>query len=436
MTSRERVLRALNHQIPDRVPISDSIWAATIRRWRKEGLSEDTSPAEYFGYEIVSFDADLSPRFPVMTIEKTEEYIITTTNTGGKRKNHRDYSTTPEIIDWPIKDKEDWQEIKKRLKPDFTRVNWASGLAANKSALEEGKFLCFSGGYGYDILQGYMKTEQLLMAMVEDPDWVKEMIMTLAELTVITAELMIRNGFKFDAGFMYNDMGYRNGLLFSPDTYRKTHYEADSLVYGYFHSQGMKTILHSCGNVSELIPLLIEVGLDCLQPLEVKAGMNLIELKEKYGDKLAFMGGIDARLMSEPDPAKIEEEIKTKFEAAKKNGGYIYHSDHSVPNNVSFPQYCRVMELVKKYGVYPEYVEEPIRKETPSAPTEKKPQLPSKKSALGEKMLSLFGTRKPGVVKKPAPPTPVDKPLEAPVPLPAAPEKPQKKFSLFGKGKK
>ncbi len=114
----------------------------------------------------------------------------------------------------------------------------------------------------------------------------------------------------------------------------------------------MPTILHCCGYVKELIPHLIEVGLDCLQPLEVKAGMDVRELKEKYGDKLSFMGGIDVRAMANPDPNIIEEEIRSKFEVAKKGGGYIYHSDHSIPNNVSFKQYKRVMELVKKYGKY------------------------------------------------------------------------------------
>ena len=58
------------------------------------------------------------------------------------------------------------------------------------------------------------------------------------------------------------------------------------------------------------------------------------------------------RNMADPDRSKIEKEIREKFEVAKKDGGYIYHSDHSVPNNVSFSQYCYVMELVKKFGCY------------------------------------------------------------------------------------
>ena len=93
-------------------------------------------------------------------------------------------------------------------------------------------------------------------------------------------------------------------------------------------------------------------GLSCLNPIETKAGMDLVELKREYGRDLAFFGGIDVRAMADPDPRVIEDEIKRKLEVAMVGGGYIYHSDHSVPNNVSFQQYCRVIELVRKYGVY------------------------------------------------------------------------------------
>ncbi|MCS7180258.1 MAG: hypothetical protein NZ891_02775, partial [bacterium] len=167
----------------------------------------------------------------------------------------------------------------------------------------------------------------------------------------------------------------------------------------------------------------IEVGLDCLQPLEVKAGMDLIELKEKYGDKIAFMGGIDTRLMSDPDPSKIEEEIKKKFEVAKKNGGYIYHSDHSIPNTVSFQQYCYVIELVKKYGIYPEYEEiEKQEREKITVKEEVKVETPIKKEKKG-----FFGKKEKE--KRKEKPSVVEKKEEIEV------KKEKKKFSLFGKKK-
>ncbi len=352
MLSRERVLEALEHREPDRVPVYDAPWLSTVKRWKKEGMPEDSVYAEFFDYDLRCFRADLSPRLPVKVIEKNDLYITETTPEGGIRRNFRDYSTTPEIVDWPVKSRADWERIKDRLKPDFRRVDWATGLRENGKAFSEGKFLAFNAASGYDALQRYIKSENLLMAMAEDAEWVREMATSVAELIIATAGMMADNGFKMDAAFLANDLGYRNALLFSPEIYRKTHLEADRMMMDYFHGRGMKTILHSCGCVKELIPLLIEAGFDCLQPLEVKAGMDLVELKEKYGKRLSFMGGIDVRLMSDPDAGRIEDEISTKFEASKKGGGYIYHSDHSIPDNVSFRQYERVMALVRKYGEY------------------------------------------------------------------------------------
>ncbi len=352
MDSRERILKALRHEEPDRVPIHDSPWSSTIHRWHREGLPEDIPVEEYFGYEIVMIGCDCTPRFPVEVLEKNENYITTRESTGAINRNRRDHASTPEIVDRPIKTKKDWLPIKERLYPDYTRVDWVTAFNTYSKARSEGKFICCSGGWGYDILQSYMRSDQLLVAMVEEPDWVKEMIDTLANLNLEMIKMMMDKGIKFDGAFFFNDMGYRNGLLFSPETYRRTHKEADEMVYSFCHENNMPVILHSCGCVKELIPDLIEVGLDCLQPLEVKAGMDLIELKKQYGEKLAFMGGIDVRAMADPDPRKIEEEIKTKFEIAKKGGGYIYHSDHSIPDNVSFSQYKRVMELIREYGKY------------------------------------------------------------------------------------
>jgi len=350
MTSRERVRMALEHKEPDRVPIQDSIWGATVSRWHKEGLPEEIPVSEYFGFEMVGFGADLSPRFPVKVLERNETYIIETTPYGGVRKNFRDYSTTPEIIDWPIKSKEDWYKIKDRLQPDITRVDWVSSLNAYNRAYEDGKFITYNAAMGYDLFQSYIKTEELLIILVEDPEWAKDMFRTHAILLIEMAKIMMEHGFKFDGAFLFNDMGYRNGLLFSPRTYQKVLQETDAMICEFFHRHNMPVILHSCGNVKELIPYLIEAGFDCLQPLEVKAGMDLLELKPKYGDKIAFMGGIDVRKMT--DPVAIEEEISKKFEVAKKGGGYIYHSDHSIPKNISFEDYKRVIELVKKYGKY------------------------------------------------------------------------------------
>ncbi|MGQ9554826.1 MAG: uroporphyrinogen decarboxylase family protein [Anaerolineae bacterium] len=376
MTSRERVLKALNFQEPDRVPITDSPWGATIERWWQEGLPRDVPPEEYFGFEITSFGADTTPMFPIRVLEETDEYIVETTSTGGVRRNHKDYSTTPEIIDYPCKSREDWERLKPRLQPSKDRVDWTGqglyglydedvqarhdrgripwyrGLDGCRKARADGKFVCYSGAIGYDKLQSYVATERLLMAIIDEPDWVRDMYETDADLNLAMYDVMVEGGYQFDGAYMFCDLGYRNGLLFSPKHYEQQLHPVFKRIFGFFNDRGLPVILHSCGRVKDLIPYFIDEGLRCLQPLEVKAGMDLIELKQKWGKDLAFMGGIDVRAMADANPHAIEEEIRRKIPVAMKGGGYIYHSDHSIPTNVSFQQFERTLALVRQYGVY------------------------------------------------------------------------------------
>ncbi len=352
MSSQERVRTAIARGVPDRVPIQDGPWDATVRRWEGEGLPLGKRPADYFGYEIVTIGADHSPRFPVKVLEENDEYIVQTTAEGGVRRNHRDRSTTPEVIECPIKRPEDWPAVRERLRPDLKRMDWASSWSTYQAAREQGRYVVFGAACGYDLLQSYVRSEHLLGYMATDPGFVKEMVDVASDLVLASLGMMEKEGFRFDGLWMYNDMGYRNTSLFSPAMYRQIILPADRKRNDWCHEHGMQTILHSCGCVKGLIPSLIDAGFDCLQPLEVKAGMDLRELKPKYGDRIAFFGGINTMLMEEEDDALIEEEIRVKFAAAMPGGGYLYHSDHSIPKDVSFRKYSFVMDCVRRYGAY------------------------------------------------------------------------------------
>jgi len=351
MTSRERVLLALNHKEPDRVPIHDSPWGTTVARWHREGLPQGVSPQQYFGYEFVGFGADITLQLPTEVIEETEEYRIVRDSDGAVVKNWKHRTSTPEKRDFLIRDRRTWEEYRERMTYNDSRINW-NAVESCKKAREQGYFVTFNAAVGYDRTQGLVGSVNLLMAMLDDPEWVKDMFRANAELVIACAEEMMARGFEFDGAFLYDDNGYRNATLFSPAAYKELLFPYHKMLCDFFKSKNMPIILHSCGCVRAFVPFYIEAGFTCLQPLEVKAGMDLIELKKSYGDTLAFMGGIDVRKMAAEDPREIEEEIKTKITFAKKGGGYIYHSDHSVPDNVSFERYKYVIELVHEYGAY------------------------------------------------------------------------------------
>jgi uroporphyrinogen decarboxylase len=296
--------------------------------------------------------ANLSLRIPDRTVEETEEYRIFIGGDGQTIKNWKHATSTPEYIDFMVKTRADWEEHKHLLEWEASRIDVEAVKKAIADAEAKGLWISFNGAFGYDRVQSLIGSERLLMAMAEDPDWVQDMFDTVAALYCTSLEAAMGLGFQFDGCFVYDDMGYRNATMFSPAMFRRFEFPNHKRVYDCAKGYGLPCILHSCGNVNAFVPGLIEAGLTCLQPLEVKAQMNLVQLKRDYGEKLAFMGGIDVRKMAMADPAIIEEEIATKIGAAKVGGGYIYHSDHSVPDNISFSQYVHVMELVEKYGRY------------------------------------------------------------------------------------
>ena len=95
---------------------------------------------------------------------------------------------------------------------------------------------------------------------------------------------------------------------------------------------------------------LTEIGIDILNPLEVKAGMDAIEIKKIYGDRLTLHGGVNALLWN--DKEKIIAELDRLLPVLKANGGYIFSSDHSIPNSVSFDDFSLIIRKVMEAGKY------------------------------------------------------------------------------------
>jgi uroporphyrinogen decarboxylase len=121
---------------------------------------------------------------------------------------------------------------------------------------------------------------------------------------------------------------------------------------GYAKAHDMPVIMHSCGYVEPLVPGMIEAGIDCLQVIEVKAGMDLLKLYRDFGEAIAFMGGIDVRTLYTNDRAIIDAELEAKIPIVKQNYGYVLHSDHSIPNTVHYDTYRYFIQKGLDLGAY------------------------------------------------------------------------------------
>ena len=351
MSSRERITTILRHGIPDRIGIVDMFWPSTVIRWRQEGLPAGVSPEDHFGLEIRRIDWDRSLMLPAEMLEETPDYRITRNGNGMVAKNWVDTSSTPELIEFLLTGRDDWDRYKDRLAPSDDRVDWAAVDRDYRRWRSEGHFIAFSAMPGYEDIWRLVGPENALMAMASDPDWVREMSDATASLTIAMARRVLDRGIELDGAWIWDDLGYRNGLLYGRRSYRDLIMPGHRAVCDFFHSRGLPVILHSCGQVTAALDLLVEAGFDCLQPLEVKAGMDVRAVKRDWGDRLTLMGNIDVRLMS-GDAAVLAAEITDKLAIAKVGGGYIYHSDHSVPHTVSYEEYRRTLALVHANAWY------------------------------------------------------------------------------------
>lgn len=138
----------------------------------------------------------------------------------------------------------------------------------------------------------------------------------------------------------------------SPEMYREMIMPYHKKTIDYAHSLGLPVIMHSCGFIEPLLPHMIEAGIDCLQVIEIKAGMDLLRIHKLYGDKIALMGGIDVRVLYTNDRALIDKELEAKIPVVKNGYGFVLHSDHSIPKTVDFDTYRYFVEKGLQLGTY------------------------------------------------------------------------------------
>ncbi len=352
MTSKERFLRMYQHKEADRVPITDIPWEGTFKRWQNEGMPADADWTEYFGIDkTAGIYVDITPRYEEKIIEETDRYRIYTTKWGVTQKSFKTLDSTPHFLDFTVTTPEAWEDAKRRMKLDDDRINWAYLKKEYPKWISEGRWISANFWFGFDVTHSWMVgTETLLIAMHEEPEWVKDMFDTYLTSCIALFDRIWDAGYRFDCIYWPDDMGYKGNTFFSNAMYRELLKPYHKKAVEWAHSKGIYANLHSCGNIMTRIDDLVEIGVDCLNPLEIKAGMDPIALKQQYGEKLALQGGINAVLWD--DKEKIISEIDRIVPVLKENGGFIFSSDHSIPNTVSLENFRVIVEEIKKIGKY------------------------------------------------------------------------------------
>jgi uroporphyrinogen decarboxylase len=251
---------------------------------------------------------------------------LTRNGNGAVFRRHKLHDATPEHVDFLVRDRAAWLEhIKPKLKPERRRINFEAYREAREHARQAGRFFAWSGVNVFEIMKDVCGHEHMLVGMALDPDWVRDMADTYARLTVQLQEILFAQEGYPDGIWYYEDMGFKQRPFMSPQMYRQIVLPAHKHTMEFARSHRLPVIVHSCGFVEPLVPGLIEAGIDCLQVIEVKAGMDLLKLYREFGDRLSFMGGIDVRVLYTNDRALVDAELEAKILAASMDGIFLYY---------------------------------------------------------------------------------------------------------------
>ncbi len=341
VSRKDLFLAALNRAPLDILPYGDGLWGETYRKYVAEGhLREGEDATTHFGMYWrnggwLNSLADLD--FVPVVIEETDETILKLDGNGARLRHWKNRSGTPEHVGFGVTGRDEWERM---VKPHLTgidrrRIPFESYRKARRHAAEAGEAFGWAGVAPFEQMHPVCGHEYMLMGMALDPDWVKDMVLTYARLTIRHLDVLFAEEGLPDYFWFYEDMGFKERPFMSPAMYTEIVQPGHRELFDYAHAHGRKVIVHSCGFVEPLVPGLVEAGMDCLQAMEVKAGMDMPRLAAAFADRISFCGNLDIRVIATNDRAAIDAELKRKIPPVLRLGtGFIVHSDHSIPPDV------------------------------------------------------------------------------------------------------
>ena len=355
MTGRERTERLLKRQKTDRIGLYEHFWGDTHRKWSSQGhIIETESMEDHFGFDMsmnwalnLVADVDKEPEI----LEETDETVLARDGNYAVLRRHKLHDSTPEHVDFLVKNSALWKEhIKPRLTPGDYRINFENYENSMRVAHEKNRFFMLNGVNVFECMHPVCGHEHMLAGMALEPEWVADMADTYAELIINLTETLFAKCGLPDGIWYYEDMGFKQRPFMSPAMYKELIFPAHKKTIAFAHSLGLPVVMHSCGFVEPLLPHMVEAGIDCLQVIEVKAGMDLLRIFRQYGDRLSLMGGIDVRKLYTNDKSVIDKELEEKIPIVKQGFGYTLHSDHSIPNTVEHDVYKYFVERGLELG--------------------------------------------------------------------------------------
>ena len=326
------------------------------QEWRKQGASEKEIAMVAFDWDYVMRTPLGAPKKAIRTgavtgitpqiLEDTSEYTISIDYMGRRQKLIKDSATIPLPLNHPVETMDDWLKIKHWYTFDESRIDM-NYLLEQKKLHDKGYLTIYEIPGGFDEPRQLLGEENLCIAYYEEPEMIEDMLATIADTNLKIME-RIGNVVPIDLVSVHEDMAGKSGPLAGPsqiDEFIGPYY---SKLWNCAKSYGAKVFSQdSDGNMNPVIDTFLAYGINCFYPLEPAAGMDIVELRKKYGNKFCIKGGIDKHVLRR-SKEEIKTELEYKMSGPMLGGGTIFGLDHRIPDGVSIENYRYYVEYGRK----------------------------------------------------------------------------------------
>jgi uroporphyrinogen decarboxylase len=389
LTARQNIDNLLRHKKAERVALVDSPWGDTLAAWIQQGYpvrmehkevgedhwsardcrwiettvagdyEEPVPPWEHFDYDMVG----IGPWFDVMpwrgyeeVVSETDEWDVKRNGAGAALKYWKHKSGTPEHIDFRMTSREVWERDYRTplLELDPLRVDIPQMRKNIVPAAQANKWVHYGHEFIWELMRQSMGDVTLYESLLLDPDWIHDYNRVYTDFYKKHFGYMIEQLGKPNGIWLYEDLGYKNGPFASPKVMEEVIFPYYKELVDFFHGYDLPVILHSCGSTAAMLPLIVAAGFDGLNPMERKALNNdPFAFAEKYGDKLVFVGGLDARVFESNDKDIIRREVTNYIEGMKARGArLVFASDHSISPNTHYDSYRYALDVYREHMCY------------------------------------------------------------------------------------
>jgi len=346
----ERVLTALRFEKPDRVPIYDGFWPEFEQAWRRaKGMPDEARPEDCYSIDVRVEVPNETP-FPRLkaTLESSGDSRVVR-NGWGQVQRRRGDAKFYEVLEVALTDKSGIDGL--TFESPLLDCRYRPLEVVEELKCRRCVFVKTGGPYlRTSNLRG---TTQWLMDLAEDEAFARELAMRVTRhMTAVGLEGLRRYDLFHTGIWFFDDMASNRSPMFSPGTFERVLLPCYRWMCEQYRAAGVAHILlHSDGNIGPVLDMLIDAGIDAFHPIEPKAGMDVVELRKKYGDSIALLGGLDnAHILPRGTEAEVEAHVAHVLEAGR-DGGFVVGT-HSIGPDVSVERYDFVHRLLLERGRY------------------------------------------------------------------------------------